>query len=90
MGGEITLDKAGRMVLPKAVRDALRVGPGDTLRIESDDERIILSPVRQHAGLHKEHGVWVYRSGTPVSRPLAELVNEQRDQRLEDLTGKRH
>ena len=27
----VTLDKAGRIVLPKLVRDELRLSPGDTL-----------------------------------------------------------
>ena len=87
MHATVTVDKAGRLVLPKPIRDQLRVGPGDTLEIESDDDRLIISPVRVRAGLQKEQGVWVYRSGNPVSTPIPELVERQRDERALDLLG---
>jgi AbrB family looped-hinge helix DNA binding protein len=82
---EITLDKAGRVVLPKAMRDALRVGPGDALRIESEEERLILSPVRERAGLQKERGVWVFRSGRPTNTSIPSLIEQQRGRRTDDL-----
>ena len=85
MRSRITLDKAGRLVLPKSIRQALRVGPGDTLEIESDDDRLILSPVRVRPGLQKERGVWVYRSGTPVNTSIPDLIDQQRDQRTREL-----
>jgi len=38
----LTLDKAGRIVLPKPLRDELRLEPGDALEIESSGEDITL------------------------------------------------
>lgn len=38
----VTLDKAGRVVIPKTVRDALRLAPGDTLALQSDGDRVVL------------------------------------------------
>ena len=87
MNAIITLDKAGRVVLPKSVRDALRVGPGDSLEIESADDRIVLSPVRVRPGLQKEHGVWVYRSGTPSNASIPDLIEKQRAQRAREVLG---
>lgn len=46
MTARLTLDKAGRIVLPKPLRDELRLGPGDTLEPENAGERITLRPVR--------------------------------------------
>ena len=57
MNGKITLDKAGRLVLPKPVRDRLKLDPGDALQLEADDDRIVLRPVRPKAMLRKELGV---------------------------------
>ena len=34
----VTMDKAGRVVLPKRVRDELRLLPGDTLDLTLDSE----------------------------------------------------
>ena len=63
----ITMDKAGRMVLPKQVRDELRLQPGDTLDLVSDGGQVTLRPSRGAGRLRKHRGVWVFSSGTPIS-----------------------
>ena len=72
MNGTLTIDKAGRIVLPKPLRDKLQIAPGDQLRIESDDDRIVLRPSRGTAQLRKKRGVWVYRSDEPLSASTVE------------------
>ncbi len=62
----ITMDKAGRMVLPKKVRDELRLEPGDSLDLLSDGGQITLRPSRSTTRLRKNRGVWVFSSGTPI------------------------
>jgi AbrB family looped-hinge helix DNA binding protein len=42
----VTVDKAGRMVLPKEVRDELQLAPGDTLDLASDGGLVTLRPPR--------------------------------------------
>jgi AbrB family looped-hinge helix DNA binding protein len=69
----MTLDKAGRAVLPKRVRDELQLGPGDALEVESSDDQIILRPLRAILPLYKKQGIWVLRAGKPIS---VETVNE--------------
>jgi AbrB family looped-hinge helix DNA binding protein len=69
----LTLDKAGRVVLPKPVRDELQVGPGDSLELESSEERIVLRPARGTGGVRKKRGVWVFDSGEPLE---ANVVRE--------------
>ena len=78
----VTLDKAGRVVIPKALRDELRLAPGDTLALESDGERVTLRPVRSASALRKEQGIWVFRSGRKLSA-------EETDQVLENLRQER-
>ena len=80
----LALDKAGRVVLPKAVRDALRLEAGDALRLESDGERIVLQSVRRRAPLRKEHGIWAYQ-GEATQTPIDEIVDRIRVDRLKDL-----
>jgi AbrB family looped-hinge helix DNA binding protein len=87
MNTKITIDGAGRVVLPKAVREALRLGPGDELEVEHEDDRLILSPVRIPPGLRKESGVWVYRSGKPAGASIPDLIEEQRSQRTRHVSG---
>jgi AbrB family looped-hinge helix DNA binding protein len=63
----LSLDKAGRIVLPKPLRDELHLEAGDELEIESSGEDITLRPVRGQAQLRKKHGVWVYNAGERLS-----------------------
>jgi AbrB family looped-hinge helix DNA binding protein len=73
MNATVTIDKAGRVVIPKAIRDELRLEPGDTLALESEAERVTLRPI--HASpLQKEHGVWVFRGGAPLSLEEANRI----------------
>lgn len=72
MTSRLTVDKAGRVVLPKPVRDELQLSPGDLLELESSEEQITLRPVRGIGPLRKKRGVWVFRTGQPLS---AEAVN---------------
>jgi AbrB family looped-hinge helix DNA binding protein len=59
MTATVTIDKAGRVVIPKETRDELRLEAGDTLALESEGERVILRPVHGGTPLQKERGVWV-------------------------------
>jgi AbrB family looped-hinge helix DNA binding protein len=81
----LTIDKAGRIVLPKPVRDELQLSPGDSLELESSEERITLRPARGNGRIYKKQGVWVFDSGEPldgdvVNRTLRQ-VREERDRR---------
>jgi AbrB family looped-hinge helix DNA binding protein len=60
MATHLTIDKAGRVVIPKSLREELRLEPGDSLEMETAGEAITLRPVRGSGQLRKEHGVWVF------------------------------
>ena len=78
----LTLDKAGRVVLPKPLRDELELVAGDTLELESRGEQIMLRPVRGSAPLQKERGIWVYRTGRPLTAAITdETLRQIRDER---------
>jgi len=70
----VTLDKAGRVVIPKTLRDELHLEGGDTLELESEGDRMTLRPVRAGSSLRKEHGIWVFRSGRKISAEATEKV----------------
>jgi len=62
----LTLDKAGRVVLPKPVRDEMQLRAGDSLELESSEDRIVLRPRRGGVGLHQKQGIWVFGVGEPI------------------------
>jgi AbrB family looped-hinge helix DNA binding protein len=80
----ITLDKAGRIVLPKPVRDELQLEPGQSLELESSGDKIILRPARRKARMYKKGGIWVLHTGAPIPPGTVEKtirrVREERDQ----------
>ena len=76
------IDKAGRVVIPKPLREALHLEPGDTLELEATGEQITLRPVRGPGPLRKEHGVWVFYTGQPLSASAT-------DERIEQIRNER-
>ncbi|HYL83268.1 MAG TPA: AbrB/MazE/SpoVT family DNA-binding domain-containing protein [Candidatus Angelobacter sp.] len=85
MSTKLTLDKAGRVVLPKPLRDRLQLAPGDSLQLETEGERITLRPVRQNVSLKKELGVWVYQ-GESSDAAITDLLDREREKRLREVT----
>lgn len=77
MRTRLTIDRAGRVVIPKPVREELHLEPGDALDMESAGEQITLRPVRGSGPLTKEHGVWVFHSGEPLSASATDEMLQQ-------------
>lgn len=86
MNARLSLDKAGRVLIPKALRRELNLGPGDSLELESEGEEITLRPVRAKALLKKERGVWVYQ-GEASAASIPDLIDQERERRRRDLLG---
>jgi len=88
MNARITLDKAGRIVLPKPLRNELQLEPGDALEVECSGEEITLRPARGQAQLRKKHGVWVYSAGEALSSAAVEkTLRRVRQEREADNLG---
>ena len=83
MATTLTIDKAGRVVLPKPVRDSLQISPGDSLELESSEDQIILRPARGQGRMYKKQGMWVFDSGQPLTAdvvtPTIRRVRAERD-----------
>ena len=83
MSTRLVMDKAGRVVIPKPLREELHLEPGDSLEMEIAGEQIILRPVRGTGPLTKEHGVWVFHSDEPLSASttddMLQRIREERD-----------
>jgi AbrB family looped-hinge helix DNA binding protein len=77
MHTRLIIDKAGRVVIPKPLREELHLEPGDALELENAGEQITLRPVRGSGPLVKEHGVWVFYTGQPLSASVTDQVLQQ-------------
>jgi AbrB family looped-hinge helix DNA binding protein len=77
MAIHLTIDKAGRVVIPKGLREELHLQPGDSLEMESAGEEITLRPVRGTGPLTKKDGVWVFHSGQPLPASATDEILRQ-------------
>lgn len=59
----IPIDKAGRVVLPKEVRDELAIHPGDLLKISVQGNQVTLRPSREKAGFVRRGRALVFSTG---------------------------
>ena len=80
------IDSAGRLVIPKAVRDAAGIQPGTPLDVRFRDGRIEIEPTPIEVSVETKGGVAVASSREPVPVLSADLVTATRD-RLRDERG---
>ncbi|MBL8217636.1 MAG: AbrB/MazE/SpoVT family DNA-binding domain-containing protein [Bryobacterales bacterium] len=71
-----TIDRAGRVVLPKSLRDELQLEPGETIELERVGDQITLRPQRGAGTMRKKRGFWVFRSATPLTASVTDSVLE--------------
>src|ERR1019366_22064 len=88
MSNKVTLDRAGRVVIPKTLRDELRLAAGDTLDLTVKGDEVTLRPRRGATPLEKERGVWVFRAGKPLTAgETDETLRNIRARRLRQNAG---
>ena len=82
---EATLDRFGRIVIPKKIREDLHLQVGSSIRIEEDDGKIVLIPIEGEPSLLKKDGVLVF-SGKAVGN-VETAIEEHRQERNKLLRG---
>jgi AbrB family looped-hinge helix DNA binding protein len=89
MSARLIIDKAGRIVIPKPLREELHLEAGDSLELERAGEELTLRPLRGTGPLAKEQGVWVFYTGQPLLDSTTDEVLEQvREEREQAILGK--
>lgn len=88
MRSKVTIDQAGRVVLPKKLRDELHLTPGDTLDLSVQGDAVTLRPHRHASPMHKKEGIWVFTSGKPLNQEDAdEALRKTRADRDRENAG---
>lgn len=78
MRSTVTIDKAGRMVLPQGVRKQFGLHTGSALDLRVTADAIVLYPAEKKAALSKEHGLYVHE-GQPESSLLNAVESARAD-----------
>lgn len=84
MSVRLQMDTAGRVVLPKKVRERFRLQGGDTLALEIKGDAIQLRPEQRGARLERVNGVLVLVSATFIPEGK-DLVSELREERIDQV-----
>ena len=87
MASEVTLDRFGRVVIPKGARDRFGLGPGASLRVDERDEGILLTPALGEPVLRKKGSLTVF-SGELIG-DAEDALRRVREQRLGKLAPAR-
>ena len=86
-GMRIKIDKAGRIVLPKPVRERFHLRAGAELELEHRPEGLSLKPVERGPSMVLEKGIWVHLGQLPRELDWGKLIDEVREGRIKDLAG---
>lgn len=88
-----TIDAAGRLVIPRAMRERAGLKPGTELNLEYRDGKIEVEPVRQHARLARRGSrhVLAAPAGVPslTNEQVNRIIEEVRDERVAQGSGSR-
>lgn len=64
---EVTVDEVGRIVVPKALRDRLRLAPGTKVDVSEYGDGLHIAPTGRTARLEHREGRLVAVADTPVT-----------------------
>ena len=77
---ETTLDRFGRVVIPKRLREDLGLHPGSVLQIKQDDQKIYIEPMHEEPRMAVKKGVLVYQG--VATGDIERAIKDHRQERL--------
>jgi len=78
---QVTIDRLGRLVVPKPVRDKLHLHAGAVMDLVPEVDGIRLSVMKPEGGLIQEHGVLVHHGPATIDLDIAHFINTERESR---------
>jgi AbrB family looped-hinge helix DNA binding protein len=89
-GMTLKMDKAGRVILPKPVRDRLGMHAGSDLEIQETPETpegVMLKPTESRPSMVKKQGLWVHTGKLPPGFDIVQAIRDDREDRIRKLAG---
>jgi AbrB family looped-hinge helix DNA binding protein len=83
----VKIDKAGRIVVPKPVRDRLGLREGSQLELEEIPAGIVLKAVEGEPAMIKKHGLWVHTGKPPEGFDWERHFENVREDYLRKISG---
>jgi AbrB family looped-hinge helix DNA binding protein len=83
----LKMDKAGRVILPKPVRDRLGLHAGSDLEIKETQDGIVLTPAGRRPSLIRKGSFWVHTGEIPHGYDILKAIDEDREERMRKAWG---
>ena len=81
-----TLDKFGRVVIPKKLRDNLGINIKSTLNISEDGKRIVLELIKDKEPVVNRNGILVFTGN--LDEKKGDLIKSDRNRRIKKILTK--
>ena len=86
-GMELKIDSAGRVILPKRIRDRFRLTAGSLIELEERSGEFVLRPKEQTPAIVHRNGRWVYVGEVPSGFDWDNMVEKDREERDREILG---
>ena len=83
----LKIDKAGRVILPKPVRDRLGLHAGSDLEIQETPDGVVLRPADRRPSIVKKGSFWVHTGELPPGYDILKAIDEDREERIRKAWG---
>jgi len=83
----LKIDKAGRVILPKPVRDRLGLRAGIDIEVEETPEGLVLKPVHHRSAVIREGKFLVHDGEIPPGYDIVMAIEDEREERDRRVWG---
>jgi len=84
-GTRLRIDKSGRIVVPKPLRERFGLKPGTELEVIDQRGGMLLRTVEERPALAKVDGLWVHRGVVQPGANWDRIIREVREERIESV-----
>jgi AbrB family looped-hinge helix DNA binding protein len=83
----LKIDSSGRLVIPKPIRDRMRLEPGADLELEETSGGLVLRRVSHRPSLIEQNGILVHSGQPPKNFDWQRIIENEREERMRDIAG---
>jgi AbrB family looped-hinge helix DNA binding protein len=84
-GTRLKVDKSGRIVVPKRLRDHLGIQADAELELTTQSGGVFVRVVDEEPALVKVDGLWVHRGSARPNADWERVIEDIRDERIESV-----
>ena len=84
-GVDLKIDKAGRIVVPKPLRDRLGFKPDSQLEAIEQPQGVLLKRLEQKPSMVKVDGLWVHQGSAEAGANWDDILDSVREERIESV-----